>query len=346
MIEETGETLIEESLIEESLMHSEGDEEAAAVGTRSYDVVVVGGGPGGMAAAMWCHRLDLNTVLLEAGAQLGGQLVTLHSKVVDYLGLMVEHGYELVPHFTHHLESMKVPVRLKTRVLRLQSASVSPSEGEASASRFELTLENGACLRARAVIIATGACRRWLHVEGEARLEGRGVSHSSTRDKLLAKGRRIAVVGGGDAAVEGALILAELAEHVTLIHRREAFRARDALLERLNAQANISCRMDTRVISMNGETRLESLTLEQGGKWETFPIEMAFVRIGISPSSALVAELVPLEAGGYVPVNGQQETSCPGLFVVGDVCNPLFSSVANATGQGMIAAKTLQERLK
>lgn len=339
-----------------------------------WDVVVVGGGPGGMSAALWAHRLDLRVVLLEASPQLGGQLSTLFSPVVDYPGLPVSHGYELVPHFVSHLEQQQVPVLLKARVVRILPA-------EQDGLPHGLELESGERVWARGVILALGACRRRLGVPGEAELAGRGVTFSSTRDKKMAVGRRVVVVGGGDAALEGALILSEGAMHVTVVHRGAQWRGRARFVEEAQARPNITLVTDARVVRIegnlegpgarlsekcgdpgleqtvpqvqavvlegeaNGLTEGEGARREAPGRWR-LATEAVYVRVGVMPCSELVSSLLPLDVGGYVLVGSDQQTEVAGIYAIGDLCSALYSSVANAMGQGMVAAKALQMRLK
>ncbi len=298
-----------------------------------WDTIVIGAGPGGVSAAIWAHRLDLEVLLLDARARIGGQLLDLHGKVVDYPGLPVERGYELAPRFADHLIGLGVPHRLSCRVQAVQARA------------HEVVTDTSEVFRARTLVVATGATRRRLQAEGVDRFWGRGISDSPTRDLSCAGGKVVGVVGGGDAALENALFLAEVCRTVHLIHRRDTFRGRVAFQQRLARCSNVVYHMNRVVEAVAGDDRLRAVRLRGPRGTEELRLDMLFIKIGVVPTSHLVVGQVDTTPGGYVVVGPDQQTSVAGVYAVGDVCNPIYSSIAHAVGQGMVAAKAIEMAL-
>jgi len=298
-----------------------------------WDTIVIGAGPGGVSAAIWSHRLGLHTLLLDARDRVGGQLLDLHGQVVDYPGLMAEKGYELAPKFAAHLAALAIPLRLGTPVQSLNVQSLTLHTGDPEP------------LHARALILATGARRRRLEAPGADRLWGHGLSDSPTRDLTRAEGKVVGVVGGGDAALENALILARVCPEVHLIHRRARFRAREGFQDQIKQRHNVTLHMRTVVTEVIGDQTVRGVRLLGPNGSYTLALEMLFVKIGVVPCSELVKGQMKLTPDGYVIVDTTQKTSEPGVYAVGDVCNPIYSSIAHAVGQGMVAAKTVEMAL-
>jgi len=299
-----------------------------------WTTLVVGAGPGGISAAIWAHRLGLKTLLIEARGRAGGQLNELNGIVIDYPGFTVQRGYELAPSFIQHLETLGIPVRYNARAEAIDAAA------------RRVVLEGGEILEGHTLILATGAYRRRLNVPGEQMLWGRGVSDSPTRDRELALERRVVVVGGGDAALENALLLADLCLRVTVVHRGSAFRARAEFLEHIARRPNIDVLCNARVLRVEGTEHVTGIEIAQGGGRFSLPTDMVFIKVGVAPRTELVREQLVCDGEGYLTVDRMQETSAPGVYGVGDVCNPVYSSIANAVGQGMIAAKTIDLRMR
>jgi thioredoxin reductase (NADPH) len=299
-----------------------------------WDVVVVGAGPGGISAGIWGHRLGLKTLVIEARDTAGGQLNELHGVVIDYPGLPVQRGIELAPYFVRHLESLPVPMRVGAAVASIDVA------------RLELELAGGERLPARSLVLATGSERRRLNIPGERSLWGCGVSDSPTRDRAMAIGKTAIVIGGGDAALENALLLADLCPSVSIVHRRERFRARAEFVERVLERPGIRVYLNAVPVRILGEGAVTGLEIDHAGHRQILAGEVVFVKIGVSPRSGLVQGQVELDGAGYVRVNGEQQTGAPWVYAVGDVCNPVYSSIANAVGQGMVAAKAIEGKLR
>ncbi|MGQ0542030.1 MAG: NAD(P)/FAD-dependent oxidoreductase, partial [Blastocatellia bacterium] len=199
-----------------------------------------------------------------------------------------------------------------------------------------------------AVIVATGVRRRKLGVEGEDEFAGKGIIESGTRDRDSIAGKSVLIVGGGDAALENALILAEVADKVTVANRSLHFRARDEFLASAKANTKIALIENMVVESFEGNTLLESVTLKNTATGETrhIPIEAALIRIGVMPNSELLKSKVHLDPSGYILVNQNGETGVSGIFAVGDISNPTSLTITTAVGTGSAAAKAIQNWLK
>jgi thioredoxin reductase (NADPH) len=307
------------------------------------DVLIIGGGPGGIASLIWSLRLGLNALLLEKEEELGGQLLQVFNPIIDYPGLPVADGRELQQHFVNHLRHWEHCVRCRVEAESLDLAARKVhSRGETYQSRF--------------LILALGARPRRLGVPGEEEMLARGEVYSVARDRERFRGRRVAVVGGGDRALEGALLLAEEGAEVLLIHRSDRFRARQEFLGPVRRHPRIRLFTHAVVREIVGRQRTEGVVVarlprgeggrEQGAVEDFFPAEAVFVRIGVEPNSHLLSGQLPLDEDGYVVVNETGETGVENVFAVGDLCTrPQFSSISMATAQGMVAAKTIAARL-
>lgn len=299
-----------------------------------YDVVVVGGGPGGISALVWCHRLGLKTVLLERGNELGGQLFRVNNPIIDYLGIPAANGRELQERFVAHVKGLGSPYRCGVDVRQFDL-------------REKRLLTNRGEYRAKALILALGSSDRKIGVPGEAEMIARNEVYSASRDKERFAGKNVAVVGGGDRAVEGALLLAEHGANVTLLHRGERFRARREFIEPVLAHPRIRLLTRTVVREIRGSGRVEAIVAESVHGLKTIPVEAVLIRVGVVPNSVPLEGQVELDDGGYVRVDPYGETSVRNVFAVGDLCTrPVFSSVAGSVAQGMIAAKTISYRIE
>jgi thioredoxin reductase (NADPH) len=300
------------------------------------DVVIIGGGPAGMTAAIWCKRLGLMHLLLEKGAALGGQLEGIQNPVIDYPGLPAANGQEIRRQFAEHLMELDCEHRLQAKVtaVDVQAQVVTVQAAEESRVRH---------LRYRGLILATGARERRLGVPGEQEMIERGEVYSASRDGERFAGRRVAVVGGGDRAFEGALLLAEQGAEVTLVHRSDRFRAREEFREPVLRHPQIRVWTHTTVTEVLGRERVTGVRVRDvAGVEREWPVDAVFVRIGVVPNSELLHGQVELDEEGYVRVDRRGMTSRENVFAAGDVCTrPLYSSIAAAVGQGMVAAKHL-----
>lgn len=289
------------------------------------DVLIVGGGPGGMAAGIWARSTGLRPRLIEAGPTLGGQLQTVLSPIVDYPGIQDVDGPALVTHFVAHFEALEIPVRFGCRVTRLDPA------------RPAVTLADGEELAADALILATGATRRRLGVPGEETLAGVYNSVSRYRDRTA--GGVAVIVGGGDSGFEGAVKLAQDCAAVHLVHRGHV-RARPDFRRAAEQHPRVTIHGGRTVEALRGDGRVAAVCLDDG-------LELAcdgiYVRVGVEPRTAFAAGVLPMDRAGYLRVDAASRC-VPGIYAVGDVCSPGAMAVSVATGQAMIACKDLQRR--
>jgi thioredoxin reductase (NADPH) len=309
------------------------------------EVLIIGGGPGGMASLIWAKRLGIDALLLEKEPELGGQLRHIFNRIVDYPGLPVTDGQELKKYFVEHLRPWSQNIRcgVEIRSLDVATKKVVVREGGR---------EDG--YEPRFLILAMGARQRRLGVPGEQEMLARGESYSAARDRFQFRGRPVAVVGGGDRALEGALLLAEAGADVLLIHRRRQFTARPEYVQPVLNHRRIRVLTESTVQQIVGQNRLVGIVVRQvnrdpcrGDVTELFyPVDALFVRIGMEPNSHMVRGQLAMDGDGYVLVDGAMETSAENVFAVGDLCTrPLYSSISMATAQGMVAAKTIVSRL-
>jgi thioredoxin reductase (NADPH) len=300
-----------------------------------HDVIIIGAGPAGLSAAFWCDELGLDTLVLEQAEQVGGQLHRVYNPVNNYLGLKAQNGAELLEHFTADLDSAEFDLWTQTNI----------SSVDLKAKR--ITLASGEELQSIAIVIATGVRARELGVPGEKEFIGKGMIESGARDRDLFAGHDVCVVGGGDAAVENALLLAEVCPTVTLVHRGKKLRARREFTEQLRAKHCITVFTESVLTRIIGSDRVEAVEIQrkQGMKPFQLAVRGVLIRIGVDPNTELFREQVEIDERGYVAVNSQQETNVPMVFAAGDVSNPVAPTVSSATGAGATAAKVIASRL-
>jgi thioredoxin reductase (NADPH) len=294
------------------------------------DVIIIGGGPAGMSALIWCHSLGLRAVLLEQSPELGGQMLEMFHRVLDYPGLVAENGSELRDHFTAQLDLLQLDYRTGHKI-----EEVDLSQRHA---RF-----GGEWMQGHGVIIATGARKRKLGIPGEERFEVRGVSFSATRDHSLYAGKKVTVIGGGDSAVQNSLLLASICPSVTLIHRSDRYRARPDWLEQARENHRITIIDNAEAKAIEGGARVERLIIEDTRTREikTIETEGVFIRVGVTPNTEMFRGQIEIDEAGFIKTDQRQQTSVEMVYAAGDVCRPVCLSVATAVGHGAIAAKDI-----
>lgn len=304
--------------------------------TLETDLLVIGAGPAGYTAAIYAARASMKPILVT-GLQPGGQL-TITTDVENYPGFAQPiQGPWLMEQMQAQAEHVGTEI--------VYDLIVSCAMEEAGSDyRFRLIGDSGDIYRARAVVIATGAQARWLGLDSEARLQGGGVSACATCDGFFYRGKRVAVVGGGNTAVEEALYLTHHADHVTLIHRRDTLRAEKILQERLFAHPKIDVKWHREVEEVIGEgapetvcgVRLRNIT---GGPSEILDVDGVFVAIGHTPNTAPFRDWLNCDDEGYIITEpGSTRTSRPGVFAAGDVQDKIFRQAVTAAGTGCMAA--------
>ncbi len=301
-----------------------------------HDVIIIGAGPAGLSAARWCDELGLDTLVLDRAEEVGGQLLSLHNKIENYLGAPATNGRELRDRFVEQTKNSDFD--LWTNV-EIESVDLKTKR---------IVLKSGEELQSIAIIIATGLRRRRLGIPGEAEFRGRGLIESGTRDRELLAGKDVCVIGGGDAAAENALLLAEVCPTVTLVHRGRKLRARREFTEQLHTNHCITVFPESFVRRIIGNDRVEAVEIERAGAIK--PFEMAvqgvLIRIGWEPNTDLVRGQIELDERGFAIVGSQHETAIANVFAIGDVANPLAPTIAGAVGAGATAAKVIAARLQ
>jgi len=296
---------------------------------REYEIAVVGAGPAGLTAALYAGRSMKRTVLLEAGIP-GGELLNTEN-IEDYPGFASITGPELASKMTEHALSFGA---------ELVPARVTAIDVEADGTK-RIELEEGEPYFAKAVILAAGGQPRKLHVPGEQEYAGRGVSYCAVCDGAFFRGEHLAVVGGGDAALEEAAFLTRYASKVTVIHRRQEFRAQPLLVDRARQNPKLEFLLDAVVEEIQGDgERVESLRLRHrdGGGTSEFPVGGVFVFIGFLPNTGLLRMHADHDEQGYYLTDSNMQTSVPGIFAAGDVRAQLTRQVTTAVGDATTAA--------
>jgi thioredoxin reductase (NADPH) len=302
----------------------------------SHDVIIVGAGPAGLCAGLYAGRGLLNAVILERGLP-GGELLNT-DLVEDYPGFVSVQGRELARLMAEHALKFGGDIRQENV----------ESVGRRDDGVFEVACTSGNVYEAPTVILTAGGTPTKLGVPGELEFAGRGVSYCAVCDGAFFKGDTIAVVGGGDAAVEEAEYLTRYAEKVYVIHRRDEFRASKILQERLFSNPKIEVIWNTVVTGMVGRlTGLTSLSLEDTatGVTSTLPVTGCFVFIGFKPNTGLVTQHFAHDAAGYMITDDRMMTSIPGLFAAGDVRVQLTRQVTTAVGDATTAAIAVEKFL-
>jgi thioredoxin reductase (NADPH) len=291
-----------------------------------YDVIIVGGGPAGLAAGLYTARMDLKAVLLDRGP-LGGQLLNTEL-VEDYPGFESILGSELAMKMGDHARKFGLEMRDFEPV----------KEIDVEDGTKVVRLENGEELRAPAVIMAAGGLPRYLEVPGEKEYWGRGVSYCAVCDGAFFKGEELAVVGGGDAAVEEGDFLTRYASKVYIIHRRNELRAQPILVDRARTNPKIEFILDAQVKSITGDQKVRAVNYEHRGHVTELPVGGVFIFVGFVPNSKLLKVHVKHDDAGYIITDRNMQTSVDGVWAVGDVRSQLTKQIATAAGDGTTAA--------
>ncbi len=301
-----------------------------------HDVIIIGAGPAGLSTAFWCDELGLDTLVLEQAEKIGGQLHRVYNPIGNYLGLKARDGQELLELFTKDVDSAEFDLWTGAQI----------SSVDLKAHR--ISLESGENLQSIAIVIATGVRPRELGVPGEKEFAGRGMIESGARDRELFAGQDVCVVGGGDAAVENALLLAEVCPTVTLVHRGKKLRARRELAQRLQPNHRITVFTESVLTRIIGDEKVQAVEIQRREGLKPFQLAVrgVLIRIGVEPNTELFREQLEVDEKGFIVVDSLQETKTPMVFAIGDVSNPTAPTISGATGAGATAAKVISARLK
>jgi len=293
-----------------------------------YDVVIVGGGPGGLSAGIYAMRAALETILIEKGAA-GGQ-VAISDAVENYPGFEHITGYELSQKFLQHAQSYGM------EIVQEEVVAVEPG-----LDFHTVRLANGDILKTHTVILATGGSPRKLDIPGEDEYYGKGVSYCGVCDGFFFREKTVVVVGGGDTAAEEALYLAKLAKHVYLVHRRDALRASMILQQRVKDECKIEILWNSIVTEIKANDEgVNAVDLEdtQTGEQRELSTDGVFVFVGFVPNNQLVPVGIKMNANGYVVTNEKCETNMPGIYVIGDLREKYAKQIVVAAADGCTAA--------
>jgi len=297
---------------------------------NSYDMIIIGGGPAGLTAAIYAARGGLKTLVLEKSTE-GGQ-ITVTQKVENYPGFISIEGMELAERLAEHARHF--------------GADIS-TNGVANLSfccdKKSVTLENGRQIDAKTLLIATGAKHRRLGVPGESTFDGKGVSYCAVCDGAFFANKHVAVIGGGNSAIEEGLYLAQLAEKVTVIHRRDQLRADKILQDRAFENQKMEFIWDTVVEKIEGDKFVNNLVLKnvKDGSKEDLPVDGIFIYIGLVPNSDLFRNLLKMTPEGFIITDHKSlETSMPGVYAAGDVIDKELRQIINAAADGATAVSS------
>ena len=291
-----------------------------------YDILIIGGGPAGLTAATYARRAGKSVLVIEKNA-FGGQ-ITWSPKVENYPGFVSISGVELGDRLLEQAMEQGAEVELD------EAAAVSVDADGVKT----VVCESGAEFRGRALIAAVGAKPRMLSVAREEELVGSGVCYCAVCDGAFYAGQDVAVCGGGNAALQDALLLSEKYRHVTLIHRRESFRGEQKLVEALEKRENVRFLLNTRVAGLLGEKELSGLILEREGARVELPVTGLFVAVGHQPDNGIFADLMALDEAGYAASGEDCLTKSAGVFTAGDCRAKAVRQLTTAAADGAVAA--------
>lgn len=301
-----------------------------------HDVLIIGAGPAGLSAALWCDELGLDTLVLEQNEEVGGQLLSVHNPIENYPGVRMSNGTELRDRLVEQTKDCDFDLwtNVEIETVDLKAKHVS--------------LKSGEQLKAISIIIATGLRRRSLGIPGETEFTGRGIIGSAAKDTAAFAGKDVCVIGGGDAAAENALMLAAVCPTVTLVHRGRKLRARREFTEQLQTHHCVTVFPESRVLRILGNEHVEAVEIERAQAIKPFQmaVQGVLIRIGFQPNTELFRGQLETDERGYVIVGAQHETSVSNVFAIGDVANRLAPTIAGAVGAGATAAKVIASRLQ
>lgn len=292
-----------------------------------YDLIIIGSGPAGLSAAVYAKRAGLNTVVLEKDPMSGGQVLTTY-EVDNYLGMPGINGFDMGMQFRAHADKLGVEFK-ETEVTGIEDL------GSSKLVKTEI-----GDMETKAVLVATGARHAHLQVPGEEELSGMGVSYCATCDGAFFRNKTVAVVGGGDVALEDAIYLARFCSKVYLIHRRDELRGARVLQEELAALPNVEVLYSHTVSEIQGEEQVEGLLLKdvKSGEEKVLPVNGIFIAVGIHPVSELLKGMAEQDEQGYVLAGEDGKTSVEGIYVAGDIRKKPLRQIITAVADGANAA--------
>ena len=285
-----------------------------------YDIIIVGAGPAGLTAALYATRANKKVLILE-GKSYGGQILNA-SKVDNYPGIDSISGFDLATNMYNQVINKGVEYKNETVINITKDLTVTTNNGT---------------YNAKSIILATGAQNRKLNIPNEVEFIGKGVSYCATCDGNFFKGKDVAVVGGGNTALEDALYLSNIANKVYLIHRRDEFRGEDKYLDEIKTKSNIEIILNSNVTSINGNDILESITINDNN---SINISGLFIAVGQEPKNEIFKDIINIDEKGYIQTEDGVHTNVDHIYVAGDCRNKLLRQLTTAVSDGAIAATT------
>jgi alkyl hydroperoxide reductase subunit F len=291
-----------------------------------YELIIIGAGPAGMTAAVYAARKKLNALLISS--DIGGQVLWT-AGVENYMGYQFIEGPELMSKFEEQVKLFPIDIKTGERVNSLSQTN----------KGFEVQTAKGESYQARAVIIATGKRPRQLNVPGEDKLKGKGVTYCAICDGPLFAGENVAIIGGGNSALEAAEDMVKIAEHIHLVSLTP-FTGDQILIDKLTGASNMTVFLEHEVLEIKGENRVKRIIIRdlKSKQERELDVSGVFIEIGLIPNSTPVKEIVQLNRLGEIEVSCANETSVPGLFAAGDVTNVPEKQIVVAAGEGAKAA--------
>lgn len=304
---------------------------------KIYDVIIIGSGPAGLAAAIYASRAELDTIIIEKAPLSGGQIINTY-EVDNYPGIPGIGGFELATKFREHCD------RMDMTFITGDVTAFAYNEADQVKS---VTLDDGTVYQSKTVIIATGANPRKLNVEGEERLAGMGVSYCATCDGAFFRNKVTAVVGGGDVAVEDAIFLARICEKVYVIHRRDEFRAAKTYINKLVSLENVEIIWDSTVEEIKGKDQVEKIEVKNKNTNEVreLVLDGIFIAVGNIPNSETYKDVVNMDGAGYIVAEENCLTNIPGVFAAGDVRTKELRQIITAASDGANAITAVEKYL-
>lgn len=294
-----------------------------------YDTIIIGAGPAGLTSALYLLRANKKILVLES-KNYGGQIINAN-KIKNYPGIEEITGFDFATNLYNQVKKLGCEIKYETVEKIDENKNV---------------YTNNNTYTAKTIIIATGSTNRKLNLPNEREFIGKGISYCATCDGAFFKGKKVAVNGGGNTAIEDALYLSDIVDKVYLIHRREEFRAQSKLLEELKLKKNVEIITNSTITNILGETKLEEITIKKETQEEKIKIDGLFIAIGQEPKNEIFSNVVELNQYGYIETIDDVHTKTPGIYVAGDTRVKELRQLTTAVSDGSIAATMAIREMK
>ncbi|MBQ3474943.1 MAG: thioredoxin-disulfide reductase [Bacilli bacterium] len=286
-----------------------------------YDIIIVGAGPAGLTAALYAARANKKVLVFEAKSP-GGQIINAHL-VTNYPGVKSMSGSEFAENLYNQVIDLGVEIKFETVL---------------SIDEDKNVITNKDTYKAKSIILATGADNRKLNIENEDKLVGKGISYCATCDGNFYKNKVVAVVGGGNVALEDVLYLSDIVSKVYLIHRRDSFKGSELTLKEIEKKDNVEILYNSTVTKINGVDKVESIVINNNEQDQTIKIDCLFVAIGQEPKNIVFKNVIDIDEKGFINTKDGVHTNIEGIYVAGDARNKLLKQLTTAVSDGSIAA--------